>query len=311
MKFALTLLGVSGATPAHGRFPTSQYLQIHNDHFLIDCGEGAQIRMSEFEVPRQKINQIFISHLHGDHMFGLPGFLFSLALNDRSKPLHIYSPKGLEEKLSVFLPENGGMPFPIHFHILDTDSPKLIFENEFLTVKSIPLKHRIPTCGFVFQEKESKRNIRKESISVFNLSIEQIKAIKKGEDLNLNDGKVIPNHMLTHPKWKQRSFAFISDSIFDPSIVPYINDCDLLYHETTFLDDFSENAKKTMHSTAKQAAEIASLANVGKLVTGHYSQRYKELGGFLEEAKTIFENTILGEGGKEIEVERVRMKNPD
>lgn len=305
MKFALTLLGVSGATPAHGRFPTSQYLQVHNSHFLIDCGEGSQMRMASFGVPRQKIEQIFISHLHGDHIFGLPGFLFSLALNDRTKPIEIFSPKGLKEMMTPLLPPHGGMPFPIIFTELKEEN-KVIFENDTVEVWSIPLKHRVPTCGFLFKEKESEKNIRKEKIKEYNLSIEQIVAIKGGEDLILGNGQVVENSDLTHSPWKSRSFAFVSDSIFDLELVPFLKGVDLLYHETTFCEDFKENAARTMHSTAKQAAEIAKKAEVGKLIMGHYSSRYIELDSFKKEAQSVFTNSVLGVEGETHEIIRTR-----
>lgn len=311
MKFALQILGVNGATPAHGRFPTSQYLQIHNHHFLIDCGEGTQMRMSDFGVPRQKIEHIFISHLHGDHIFGLPGLLFSCALNNRTKPIHVYSPIGLKEIIQSQLLPGGKLPYDLHFHTLDTERSQLIYENEQITGHSFPLKHRIPTCGFRFEEKINEKNIRSEKIAEYDLDIEQIKAIKRGEDLTLNNGHQIPNQDLTLPPWKPRSFAFVSDSIFDPSIIQYINGVNLLYHETTFCEESLENATRTMHSTAGQAAQIAKTAQVGRLLTGHYSSRYKDLQPFLDEATAIFENTSLGLEGEFYEVQRKReKKNP-
>lgn len=309
MTFALTILGVNGATPANGRFPTCQYLQIQNDHFLIDCGEGAQMRMNDFSVPRQKINHIFISHLHGDHIFGLPGLLFSYSLNGRKKPLHLYSPPGLEKMIRTLLHPEGNHTFPLHFHTYDAFLSKRIFENECLSVRTVPLRHRIPTCGFIFEEKPFKLNIRPEKIKEFELTIPQIRAVKNGEDIVIPNGKKIANETLTFPEWQPRSFAFVSDSIFDETIVPFIEKVDLLYHETTFCDDFEDNAARTMHSTARQAATIANTAQVGKLVTGHYSSRYTELGSFLTESKAVFPNTELGLEGNVYEVERKR-KSP-
>lgn len=311
MRFALTVLGVSGASPAHGRFPTSQYLQVQDSHFLIDCGEGAQMRMSDFGVPRHKIEHIFISHLHGDHIFGLPGLIFSLALNDRRKPLHIYSPPGLDKIISVQLPPDGQLPFPLHFHILETNEKELIFENRHLTVHAFPLRHRVPTCGFLFREKVSEKNILPEKIKEYGMSIEQIIAVKKGADLILENGQPVPNDELTLPPWRPRAFAFVSDSVFDLSLVPVLKGIDLLYHESTFCDDFLENAERTMHSTAGHAARIAEAAGVRKLIIGHFSPRYKDLSPFLAEARPIFENTFLGEEGRVYEVERRReIKNP-
>ncbi len=183
MKFALTILGVNSATPAYGRFPTSQVLQINNNFFLIDCGEGAQMRMSDFKIPRQKINQILISHLHGDHVFGLPGLLFSLALSGRTEQIDIFSPAGLREMVMAQLNPGGQFSFPIQFHELDTDNPVSFFENTELTICTIPLKHRIPTIGFLFKEKPRQRNILPEKISEFNLSVPQIKEAKAGKNI--------------------------------------------------------------------------------------------------------------------------------
>ena len=302
MKFALTILGVNSATPAFGRFPTSQVLQVHNQFFLIDCGEGAQMRMSDSKIPRQKINQIFISHLHGDHIFGLPGLLFSFELYGRSTPLSIFSPPGLREMILAQLNPGAQLSFPLSFYEVDTNRPALIFENKILTVKTIPLKHRIPTVGFVFHEKPRQRKIIPEKIKQYNLSIPQIKAAKAGENITLSDGLTILNEALTIAPAPPRSYAYISDTIFDETIIPGIRHVDLLYHETTFCDDLENHAVLTMHSTARQAAFIAKNAEAGKLITGHYSSRYQDLTVFLEEAKEVFPKTVLGLEGKVYEV---------
>ena len=303
MNFCLTILGVNSATPAHGRFPTAQVLQIHHHYFLIDCGEGCQIRMTDFGIPRHKTNQIFISHLHGDHVFGLPGLLFSYSLNDRKEPLHLFSPPGLEEMVSAQLkPSGGALSFPLYYHVLDTSARQLVFDHDALTVHSFPLKHRIPTVGFVFKEKLRPRNIRPEKIEKFQIPIPQIRAIKAGEDLTLPNGKTIPNCELTFDPPKPRSFAFVSDTIYDEAILPFIEGVDLLYHEATFCHDLAEYAAMTMHSTAKQAAMIAKKARVGKLIIGHFSSRYIDLSPLLEEAKAEFPDTLLGEEGERYEV---------
>ena len=304
MKFELTILGVSAATPAHGRFPSAQILQIHHHFFLIDCGEGTQMRMSEFDIPRHKIQHIFISHLHGDHIFGLPGLLYSFALNDRRLPLFIYSPEGLREMITPLLPPLGDLGFPLHFQVVQTTTSSVIFENEHITVQAFPLKHRIPTVVFLFRKKPPLKNIIPEKIQELGLSIPQIKAIKSGHDLQLDDGRVIPNSELTLPPARLRSFAYVSDTAFDESIIPVINNVNLLYHETTFSHDLLENAQLTMHSTARQAALIALQANVGQLVTGHYSSRYEDPMIILEEAKTVFPETLLGVEGKKYSVLR-------
>lgn len=307
MDFALTILGVNAATPAHGRFPTCQHLQIHNHHFLIDCGEGAQMRLGDFGLPRSKINQIFISHLHGDHIFGLPGLLFSFALNDREKPLHIYSPKGLEDMVLAQLAPGGNMPFPLIFHSFSTETSTQIFENKDLSVRTIPLVHRIPTCGFLFTEKPSQKNIIPEKIKKYGLKIPQIILAKSGKDVELENGTIIKNHDLTYPDYKPRSYAFASDTIYNEAIIPIISGVDLLYHETTFCNDSKERAVTTMHSTAEQAATIANLASVEKLILGHYSSRYIELDIFHDEASAIFPNSVLGLEGKRYAVERKRI----
>ncbi|MCC6726242.1 MAG: ribonuclease Z [Saprospiraceae bacterium] len=297
MSFSLTILGVNAATPAFGRFPTSQVLQAHNHYFLLDCGEGTQMRMSDFSIPRHKIQQIFISHLHGDHVFGLPGLLFSYDLNGRQTPLHIYAPHGLEAMVAAQLRPGGSLSYPLHFHVVDTQSSNLVFENETVTVQAIPLKHGIPTVGYVFREKPRPLNIRSEKIAEHQLSIPQIKAAKSGEDVLLENGILLRNAELTLPPAPLCSYAFLTDTMADDSVLPYIEGVSLLYHDTTFCDDFAENAALTMHSTARQAAELARKAGVGQLICGHYSSRYRELGVFLEEAKPIFENTVLGEEG--------------
>lgn len=303
MRFALTILGVNAATPAYGRFPTSQVLQFHNHFFLLDCGEGAQMRMSEFNIPRHKIHQIFISHLHGDHVFGLPGLLFSLDLNGRQVPLDIFSPPGLKEMIMAQLRPGVALSYPIHFHEIDATKTTLLFQNDLITVESIPLKHGIPTVGFIFREKPLPLNIVPEKILEYQLSIEQIKAAKSGEDVLLESGEIVENNELTFPRALPRSYAFLTDTIYDEAVVPQIQGISLLYHDTTFCDDHLENAALTMHSTARQAAVLASKANVGQLVTGHYSSRYKDLNAFIEEASPIFPNTVLGQEGVTYEIE--------
>ena len=299
MKFSLTILGVNSATPAHGRFPTAQILQLDNKFFLIDCGEGAQIRMSDFGIPRHKIHQIFISHLHGDHIFGLPGLLFSLSLNNRKAPLEIFSPPGMKEIMQTLLEFTGSyLPFPLIFHELDPARQELIFENNGMTVHTIPLRHRIPTCGFLFREKQRQRNIRSEKIQEYQLSVPQIKAAKAGENITLDDGRLILNEELTKAPPPPRSIAYVSDTIFHPPILPQIQGVDLLYHEATFLHELLETAEITMHTTARQAAMMAEMAGAGKLVIGHYSSRYTDMQPLLNETRQVFPNTELGEEGK-------------
>ncbi len=298
MRFELTLLGTNSAVPAYGRFPTAQVLNVRESLFLIDCGEGAQMRINDFNVRRNKIKQAFISHLHGDHIYGLIGFLSSLALNNRKKPFHIYSPEGLEEIIGVQLKYTGGLPFALHFHTIDPSRHQLIFENKKLRVHSLPLDHRIPTCGFLFREKERERSMRPEKIREYDIHHRFIPGIKQGGDYVLPDGRVIPNNELTAPPPAPRSYAYCSDTAYNEQLAPLIKGVDLLYHEATFCEEDAEQAVITKHSTARQAASIARQAEVGKLVLGHYSSRYKELDHFLEEARAVFPNTELGEDGK-------------
>lgn len=304
MRFFLTLLGTGSAMPQPDRFTTAQVLNVQEQPYLIDCGEGTQMRMSACGVRRHKINQIFISHLHGDHFFGLPGLLTSYGLNDRKTPLDIFSPAGLEPMIrALTLPPGAeNFPFPLRFHTIDTTQHQLIFEDHLVRVYSIPLQHRVPTSGFLFQEKERPRNIIPEKIEQYAIPYEKIPAIKQGADLVLPSGEVIPNHALTLPPPAPRAYAFCSDTRYTEAIVPLIQGVDLLYHEATFLQQDRSNAIETMHSTAAEAATIARAAGAGQLVIGHYSSRYKNVGELVAEAQSIFPNTLGGEDGMIVEV---------
>lgn len=302
MKFALTVLGVSAAAPAFGRHPSAHVLQVDNRYFLIDCGEGTQLQLAEYKLPVHKINHIFISHLHGDHIFGLPGLLFSYALSGRTAPLHLYSPAGLEAMMLALLHPGGELGYPLCFHPLDEQREQVILEDSLVIVSSLPLRHRIPTLGFVFREKPRPRNVRPEAIEAYGLDIPQIKAAKAGEDIVLKDGRLLPNEQLTRPPLPPRSFAYISDTAYCEDLVPHIRNASLLYHETTFCEDMAAQAALTCHSTARQAALIARMAGVGMLITGHYSSRYRDEAQFVREAKEVFENTVAGEEGRVYEV---------
>jgi ribonuclease Z len=304
MRFEVTILGSNSAIPANGRFPTSQVLNVSEQLYLIDCGEGTQWRLQEYNIKKRKINEIFISHLHGDHIFGLIGLLTSLSLARRTDPITIFSPKGMEEIIQVQLMHTGGtLSFPLSFFELDTTRHQLIFEDNLIKVFTIPLKHRIPTCGFLFKEKTRPLNINPAKIVEFEIPVEKIRAIKNGADFELANGELIPNAELTYLPRQSRSFAFCSDTVYDESIILFIKGVDLLYHEATFLHDLKHLAEETMHSTAKQAAVIAQKANVGKLIIGHYSSRYKDLVPLLDEARKIFLNTVLGIEGETVSVD--------
>lgn len=302
MNFELKILGSNAATPAHGRHLSAQVLTVGADVFLIDCGEGTQFQMLKFHVKRNKINHIFISHLHGDHIFGLIGLLMSYDLNGRTNPLHIYSPAGLEAIIDIQFSDQP--KFPLHFHVTDPSVSTILFENSRVEVTSIPLVHRVPCHGFLFAEKPYKANMLKEKIEAYQIPYQAISAIKNGADYTLEDGTVIPHEELTQAPAKPRKFAYCSDTMYSEAILPIIKGVDILYHEATFMQNLLPKAQKTMHSTAQQAASIAKQAKVKQLILGHFSSRYDDLNPLLEEAKAVFESTTLVVEGKRILVER-------
>ncbi len=311
MKFELTILGTSAAVPYRNRYLSGQVLNVHDELFLIDCGEGTQFRMADFQVKKMRINHIFISHLHGDHFFGLFGVLTSLAMSGRKAALDIFSPQGLEEMIKVvFQNSYYESPFPIRFHVVNTENTEgaltQILETKKLTVYAFPLTHRVPTTGYLFKEKTLPRNILAEKIKEYNIPFTAIKDIKNGADFEITNGTsrdsreglLIPNLELTTPPPKPRSFAYCSDTAYLESLIPHIQGVDLLYHESTFMHDMAAHAAMTGHSTAYQAGLIAQKAEVGKLIIGHYSSRYDDLEPLLAEAKTAFEETVLGIDGQ-------------
>ena len=300
MSIALTILGCHSATPRINAFPTSQYLAINNSHFLIDCGEGTQRQMRKYKVGFSKINHIFISHLHGDHFYGLVGLLATFGILNREKELHIYGPKGIKEVTLLQLKiSQSHAHFKIIFHELVSKKSELIYEDEKVSVKTIPLNHRVYTNGYLFTEKEKSRKLHTENIRNYKeIDKADYLNIKAGRDIILSSGEVISNRELTIPPSKPLSFAFCSDTSYKPDIISIIENTDLLYHEATFLSDREDLAKKTKHSTTKQAAKIAKEANVNQLVLGHYSGRYKDISLFKKEAQEVFKNTELAEPGK-------------
>lgn len=302
MNFELKILGSNAATPAHGRHLSAQVLTIGADVFLIDCGEGTQFQMLKFQVKRNKINHIFISHLHGDHIFGLIGLLMSYDLNGRTNPLHIYSPAGLQAIIDIQFSDQP--KFPLHFHVTDPSVSTILFENNRVEVTSIPLVHRVPCHGFLFAEKPYKANMLKDKIEAYQIPYQAISAIKDGADYTLEDGTVIPNDELTQAPARPRKFAYCSDTMYSEAILPIIKGVDILYHEATFMQDLLPKAQNTMHSTAQQAASIAKQAKVKQLILGHFSSRYDDLNPLLEEAKAVFESTTLVVEGKRISIER-------
>lgn len=305
MSLRLTILGCHSATPRSNAYPTSQFLEINNRFFLIDCGEGTQQQMRKYKVGFSKINHIFISHLHGDHFFGLIGLISTYGILNREKELHVFGPKGIKEIIELQLKlSHSHVNYPLVFHELGTKKSELIFEDDKVTVSTIPLSHRVYTNGFLFKEKEKSRKLDIESIQLYpEIDKSQYNNIKAGRDVELSNGDVIKNSSLTIDPPKPKSYAYCSDTKFKPSIVPIIESVNLLYHEATFLSDREDLAKKTKHSTAKQAAIIAKDAKVNQLVIGHYSSRYSNIEDFKEEANEVFDNVILAEAGLTINID--------
>ncbi|HEY6144338.1 MAG TPA: ribonuclease Z [Flavobacterium sp.] len=298
----LTILGCYAATPRTFTNPTAQVLEIRNRLFLIDCGEGTQVQLRKNKIRFSKINHIFISHLHGDHFFGLVGLVSTFMLLNRTTDLHIYGPKGIKEIINLQLKYSNSWPsYGLFFHELESKESEVVFEDDKVIVKTIPLKHRIYTNGFLFQEKIKERKLNLDAVQNYEIDKCYYQNIKNGKDITLDDGRVVENHKLTFDPVPPMSYAFCSDTVYDESIVPVIKDVSVLYHESTFLDSEEVLAGKTMHSTAKEAAKIALKANVKQLVLGHYSTRYDNIELFKEQAETIFSNVLLADDGKSFE----------
>ncbi len=307
MTFSLTILGSSSALPTSQRFPTAHLLNLSERFFLIDCGEGTQVRLRQFKAPFNKINRIFISHMHGDHIFGLYGIFSSFQLLGRKAEMHLYGPGELKEYVDYYLSHFGHeQDYRIIVHPVGHKRPAIVYEDDLVEVLSIPLKHRIPVTGYLFREKPSEPNIMTESLAEFRPSISQILEIKQGKDLVTTDGRVIPNRKLVYPPWKGRSYAYISDTAYLPAIADILQGVDLLYHEATFDGDDLALARKTFHSTSAEAASLARDSGAEKLLLGHFSSRYKKLDKLLEDARKIFPESYTVNDGDVFSVERVR-----
>jgi ribonuclease Z len=294
MNFELTILGSGSALPTSRRYPTAQALNVLERFFLIDCGEGTQLQLRNAKIKFVQINHIFISHLHGDHVFGLFGLLSTYNLLGRKTDLYIYGHSDLEKIIGFYRQQfSEEMQYSIKVVPIGSRSFQLIFEDKVCEVYSFPLKHRVPCWGYLFKEKQREPNIKKELIDIYNIGIKDILTIKKGNDFITSDGTIIPNAELIVPSAKPRSYAFCSDTAFYERIAKWIEGTDVLYHEATFADSERKIAKQTGHSTAFQAATIAKKACVKQLVLGHFSNRYKELDTLLNEARAVFPNTIL------------------
>jgi ribonuclease Z len=293
LKFQLTILGSSSATPTSQRYPTAQVLHVPGRSFLIDCGEGTQHQIRINKINFTRISHVLISHLHGDHFFGLIGLISSQVLLGRKNDLHIYAHSELQRytRFQLDFLEMGDPGFRLFFHPLNFKKPQLIFENEKMSISSFPLKHRIPCCGFRFDEKPLLPNLIKEQIKKFQIPIRDMKHIKAGEDFMTATGEIIHNNQLVMPPKKPRSYAYCSDTAYSKKVAAAVNDVDLLYHEATFAESERKIASETFHSTGVQAARIAKLANARKLLIGHFSARYKTTDIILSEARTIFPET--------------------
>ncbi len=298
-NFELTILGCNSAIQAFGRHPTSQVFSAYNQLYLIDCGEGTQFQLDKYHIKKSRINQIFISHLHGDHYYGLMGLLSSYRLHGRTEPLEVFCPIGTQEIVEVNLKHSKGQfNYPIRFHEIEDKPSHKIFEDKYIEVYTIPLNHKIVTTGFLFVEKSRERNFIKEKIQAYHIPNEAIPFIKEGNDYVGEDGKIIPYTELTTAPLKSRKYAYCSDTIYDESILPIIEGVDLLYHEATYMHSEELKAQQYWHSTAQQAATIASKANAECLMIGHYSSRYDNLDELLNEAKSVFGNSILAIEGR-------------
>jgi len=295
----LNILGCYAATPRSFTNPTSQVLEMKNELFLIDCGEGTQVQLRRNKIKFSKIKHIFISHLHGDHCYGLVGLISTFRLLNRETELHVYGPKGIKEIITLQLKlSNSWTNYPLYFHELESKESQVIYEDEKLSVETIPLVHRVYTNGFLFKEKPGDRKLLRDKAVEFKIDVSLFKSLKKGKDVKSESGELIPNHLVTEDPEPPKSYAYCSDTAFNQQMVPQISGATVLYHESTFLEDKAKLAFPTKHSTAKEAAKIAKEAGVQKLILGHYSTRYPDINLFREEAATIFPEVDLADDGK-------------
>ncbi|MBQ8770078.1 MAG: ribonuclease Z [Bacteroides sp.] len=293
-KFEVNILGCGSALPTTRHFSSSQVVNIREKLFMVDCGEGAQLQLRRSKLKFTRLNHIFISHLHGDHCFGLMGLISTFGLLGRTASLHIYAHKELERLLAPQLEFFcKGMTYEVVFHPIDPAKAEVIYDDRSVSVSTIPLKHRIPTCGFLFQEKPTPNHIIRDMVDFYRIPVFELNRIKNGEDYITPEGVVVPNHRLTTPSAAPRSYAYCSDTICQTSIIPQIKGVDLLFHEGTFAQCDAARAKETFHTTAMQAAQIAVEAEAKQLVIGHFSARYEDESILLKEAQALFPNTLL------------------
>jgi ribonuclease Z len=304
LSFSVKILGSNSATPAHNRHHSAQFLSLNNEHYLIDCGEGTQLQLIRYRTRFHKISHIFISHLHGDHYLGLMGLLLTMHLQRREQPLTIFGPAGLDEIITIQLRHSGtSLFFPLEFIAVPSGEWKhQLLDTPLLSVYSFPLDHRSPCTGFLFSEKPHDRRFRKEMLND-RMTSQQIAQLKQGKDVIAESGKIMYRWQdYTLPPKPPRSYAYCSDTRYLPNLVDIVRNADLLYHEATFLHDQQQRAYETGHSTATQAAMLARDAQVGKLVLGHFSVRYRDLSPFRDEARQVFSNTDLAVEGETINI---------
>ncbi len=298
----LTILGCHSATPRVDAHPTAQILEIKKHQFLIDCGEGTQTQLRKYKIKFSRIKHIFISHLHGDHYFGLVGLVSTLSLLTREADLHIYGPKGLKEVITLQMKlSNSWTNFKLIFHELTSKNSELIFEDDQVEVHTIPLDHRVYTNGFLFKEKEGERKLNIGAVEDANIDKAYYRKLKQGSDVLNEHGQLIKNETVTLEPFPSKSYAFCSDTSYKQDIVPIIDNVNLLYHESTFLHELAHLAQKTKHSTAKEAAQIAQQANAKQLLLGHFSSRYNDVSEFKTEAETVFKPVLLANQGQVVE----------
>lgn len=298
MNFNLTILGTGSAIPSFGRFSSAQVLHTHDKSFLIDCADGTQFQLRKYNVKTNRMNHWFISHLHGDHCFGLISVISTLGMLHHTGDIFVHAHPDLhpvlQAQLNYFCKD---LPFQVHFEGFNPLKNTVIYEDRSLSVSTIPLVHSMPTCGFLFKEKEGQPHLNRELLDFYKVGIEDIKHLKEGADFTTEDGRVVPNSRFVTPPTPPKSYAYCSDTAYTERIIPIIEGVDVLFHESTFGESEAFRTKETLHSTAKQAATIAQLAQVKQLIIGHYSARYATLDHLLQEAQSVFSNTLLSYDG--------------
>ena len=303
-KFEVQILGCGSAQPTLRHNQTSQIVNVNDHLYMIDCGEGTQQQFRRHHLNFNRLNNVFISHLHGDHCFGLPGLASTFALRGRTAPLHIYAPSPLEDLLRPWMDYFlRGSQYEILLHTFSTHTPDVIYEDKTVSVSTVPLNHRIPCCGFIVKEQPKLPAIRRDMIDFYQIPVCHIANIKNGADWTLPDGTCVPNSRLVLPARPPRSYAYLSDTAFSPSAAQQAEGASLLFHEATFAEADLERARETFHSTARQAAQAAQLAHARQLLIGHFSSRYTDEATLLQEAQEVFPNTVLAEEGGTVRVE--------